>query len=104
MQLADSAGFEWDRGCIFGPYTPDDRVVVITGLPGAASRAYDTRSNDAIDVLMFIRSEKVVYSIEHARGQGDFGPEIVGKCYSKTQAVFVVRIPPSGRWGNIGPP
>ena len=54
-------------------------------------------------VLMFIHGHQIAASVAHWRSQGDFGPEVVGKCYSKDRAVFSVRRPPSGSWGNIGP-
>jgi hypothetical protein len=87
----------------FGPYTPDDKVDAVTGIQGAAGRAYDIQSNDGINVLMFIHEGRIVGSVAHPRNRGDFGPEVVGTCYPKEQAVFSVREPPSNSWGNIGP-
>jgi hypothetical protein len=101
--LAEHARFAWENACIFGPYTPDDRIDAVTGIRGAAARAYDLRSNDRISVVMFIHEGKIVGSIAHPRNRGDFGPEVVGKCYPREQAVFTVRKPPSTSWGNIGP-
>jgi hypothetical protein len=103
VDLAEHAAFAWDKACVFGPYTPDRDVDAVTGIQGAAERAYDIRSNDGIDVLMFIHEHQIAASVAHRRSQGDFGPDVVGKCYSKDQAIFSVRKPPSGSWGNIGP-
>lgn len=103
LALAEHTPSPWDRVCIFGPYTPDEDVDAVTGVPGASKRAFDIRSNDGINVLMFIDEGKVVESVTHSRGRGDFGPELVRKCYSKAEAVFVVREPAAGSWGNIGP-
>jgi hypothetical protein len=83
------------------PYTPDDKVDSLTGIPGAAGQAHDIRSNDGINVLMFVDA-RIVASAAHARNQGDFGREVVGKCYSREQANFS-RVPPANSWGNIGP-
>jgi hypothetical protein len=104
VALADYQATDWNKVCIFGPYTPDSQVDAITGIQGAAMRAYDIRLNEGIDVLMFISKDRIVTSITHRRSRGDFGPEIVGKCYSREQAVFLVRNPPSNSWGTIGPP
>ena len=101
--FADYAIFNWSRACVFGPYTPDETVESVTGIHGAATKAFDIRSNDGIDVLMFLGDDRVVHSVRHRRDQGDFGPEVVGKCYPRAEAVFVVRTPPPGSWGNIGP-
>ena len=103
LVLAEHAGFSWDKVCILGPYTPDDKVDSLTGIQGAAGQAYDIRSNDGINVLMFIRDARIAASVAHPRNQGDFGPEVVGKCYSREQANFSVRVPPANSWGNIGP-
>ena len=103
LTLAESAMFDWDRVCIFGPYSPDDQVDAATGIPGAAGRAFDVRSNEGINVLIFIEAGRVVDSVAHPRRWDDFGPEVVGKCYLKEQAVFLVRNPPFNSWGNIGP-
>ncbi len=103
IALAEHAAFAWDRVCIFGPYTPDDKIDAVTGISGAAARAYDIRSNDGIDVLMFLDQSRIVDSVAHSRGRADFGPELVGRCYSRDRAVFAVRTPPSNSWGNIGP-
>ena len=103
LVLATHTGFPWDKVCIFGPYTPDDQVESLTGIQGAAGQAHDIRSNDSINVLMFVREARIAASVAHARNRGDFGPEVVGKCYSREQANFSVRVPPPNSWGNIGP-
>ena len=103
MVLTEHAGFKWDKVCILGPYTPDDKVDSLTGIQGAAGHAYDIRSNDGINVLMFVRDGRMAVSVAHARNQGDFGPEVVGKCYTREQANFSVRVPPPDSRGNIGP-
>ena len=103
LVLAEHTGFLWDRVCILGPYTPDDKVDSLTGIQGAAGQAYDIRSNDGINVLVFVSDARIVASVAHARNRGDFGPEVVGKCYTREQATFSVRVAPAKSWGNIGP-
>ena len=90
----------WDRVCIFGPYSPDDKVEAVTGIHGAGERAYDIRSNDGINVLMFIDGGHIAASVAHPRGRGDFGPEVVRKCYSREQAERYSDI--SARTTNLG--
>ena len=103
LVLAEHTGFPWDRVCILGPYTPDDKVDSLTGVRGAAGQARDIRSNDGINVLMFVREGRIAASVAHARNRGDFGPEVVGKCYSREEANFSIRVSPPNSWGNIGP-
>lgn len=101
--LVDHAEFAWDRVCIFGPYTADAEVNRISGVPGAATRAFDIRQNDGIDALLFISGRQVIASVAHPRRGADFGPELVGRCYSREEAVFSVRVPPPNSWGELGP-
>jgi hypothetical protein len=103
LVLAEHTEFPWDRVCILGPYTPDDKVDSLTRVQGAAGRAHDIRSSDGINVLMFVSDDRIAASIAHARNRGDFGPEVVGKCYSREEANFSIRVPPPNSWGNIGP-
>lgn len=104
VALAAHADFMWDRVCIFGPYTADADVDRISGVPGAATRAFDIRENDGIDALVFFRGRQVAASFAHPRRGADFGPELIGRCYSREQAVFSVRVPPPNSWGELGPP
>ena len=103
LRLAEHTGFSWDRVCILGPYTSNEAVDSLTGIHGASGHAHDIRSNDGINVLMFIHEGRIVASTAHPRDQGDFGPEVVGQCYSRDQANFSVRVPPADGRGNIGP-
>lgn len=99
--LAEYTSFAWDKVWIFGPYTPTDKIEAVTGISGVARDTQGIESRDDIDVLLFVRGGRVAASVAHARDRGDFGPEVVGKCYSKEQAVFTVRWPRS--FGEIGP-
>jgi hypothetical protein len=103
VDLVEHTSFAWDKVCIFGPYIPADRIEAVTGIPGTARDAHGIESRDDIDVLLFARGGRTAASVAHPRNRGDFGPEVVDKCYSKEQAVFAVRKPPAGSWGTIGP-
>jgi hypothetical protein len=103
LVLAEHTAFEWDKVCVIGPYTPDDRVDSLTGIQGAAGLAHGIRSSDAINVLMFISKDRVAASIAHPRNKGDFAREVNDTCYSRSQAKFLIRVPPAESWGDIGP-
>ena len=103
LVLVEQAPFVWEKVCVFGPYSGDDQIDELTGVPGAAKRAHGINSNDGINVLMFIDHGQVIESVAHPRNRGDFGPELVKTCYSREQAVFLVRRPPEGSWGDVGP-
>ena len=101
--LGDIAPFTWDRVCLLGPYTAAQEVERLSGLPGAATSAHGIESSDSINVLMFIADKRIAASIAHPRRDGDFAPELVGACYPRRDASFVVRLPPARGSGNIGP-
>lgn len=88
---------------MLGPYTPDDEVDSLTRVQGAAGQAHNIRSSDGINVLMFVSKDRIAASIAHPRNRGDFGPEVVGKCFAREEANFSIRVPPPSSWGNIGP-
>ena len=103
VALVEHTSFAWDKVCIFGPYTPADHIEAVTLIPGTAREAPGIESREDIDLLLFVRGGRITASVAHPRVRGDFGPEVLGKCYSKERAVFAVRTPPAGSWGTIGP-
>jgi len=103
LALVDHTTFAWERVCVIAPYTTDAQIEAATGIVDARRQAQNIHERDDINLLLFLDDDHVVSSIAHPRNRGDFGPEVVGKCVSKQQAVFIVRTPPAGSWGNIGP-
>jgi hypothetical protein len=101
--LAEHFSLPWDKACIFGPYTDPAEIRRTMGTDFAERDARGIHTRDDINLLIFIHDNRVVRSVAHPRARGDFGPELVGKCYSTDQAVFLVRSPPPRSWGNIGP-
>jgi hypothetical protein len=89
--------------CIFGPYTPASSIEGVTGIPGVVRNVHAIESRDDIDALLFIRAGRIAASVAHPRNRGDFDPQVVGKCYSKAQAVFSVRTLPGSNRSAIGP-
>ena len=103
IALADHAKLAWDKACIFAPYTPDTVIDAVTGVQGAAKQAHSIESREDINLLLFVHEGNIAASVAHRRDRGDFGPELVGRCYSREQAVFSVREEPAGSWRTIGP-
>jgi hypothetical protein len=103
LALVEHATFNWDSVCIFGPYTSDTMIQAATGIPGATQYEHDLQSREDINLLLFIAEGRIMRSVAHPRRRGDFGPEIAGKCFTKSQAVFSVRTPPPGSSSDIGP-
>jgi hypothetical protein len=103
VALAEHVTVPWDKACVYGPYTPAAEIHRTTGIDVTAADAHGVDTRDDINLLIFIHVGRVVRSVAHSRARGDFAPELLGRCYSRDQAVFLVRTPPVGSWGNIGP-
>jgi hypothetical protein len=103
LVLAAATGFPWERVCVVGPYTTPEQLRALAGTEIVASAAQGIAGRDDVNLLLFFSNGRVVRSTAHPRKEGDFGPDVVGKCYSREQAVFTVRRAPPGSWGNIGP-
>jgi hypothetical protein len=103
VALVEHLAVPWDRACIFGPYTDLAGIRRTTGIDVAERDARGIHTRDDINLLIFTHDGRLVRTIAHPRARGDFAPELVGRCYSTNHAVFVVRSPPAGSWGNIGP-
>jgi hypothetical protein len=93
----------WDKACIFGPYTDPAQMRRTVESDVTERDARGIQARDDINLLLFIQDSRVVRSVAHPRERGDFAPELVGKCYSAEQAVFLVRSAPTGSWAIIGP-
>ena len=103
VALAEHLTVPWDEACIFGPYTDITEIRRTMQVDVTDPDAHGIYTRDDINLLIFIHDGRIVRSVAHPRARGDFGPELVGKCYSTDQAVFLVRSPPAESWGNIGP-
>jgi hypothetical protein len=102
LVLSEQARFDWDTACVFGPYTSGADMTRVSGVQVSPEQAHDLTRRDDIDLLLFIEKGRVVSAVPHPRSRGDFGPELVGKCYARDAAVFAVRTPPARSWGTIG--
>ena len=102
LLLVEHTRFAWDRVCIFGPYTQKGTVDSLTGIRGATRRAHEIEFDEIHNVLMFLNERRIVASIAHPRDQGDFDPELVGKCYSTVQADFSIQAPQADGYVGIG--
>ena len=103
LALSEVALFDWDRVCLFGPYTPAATLVETTGLSEAARASHGIERNDGIALLLFLEGHRIVREVTLPREEGDFAPELLGKCYSPRNAIFAVRVAPPNSSGNIGP-
>lgn len=100
--LADAAGPAWERVYVFGPYTPVAVIESCMGRP-ALGLAQGIDSRDDANLLVFRFPDAAPQAIVVPRQAGDFGHEASRRGYTRGEAVFVVRQPPRGSWGNLVP-
>lgn len=76
---------DWDRVCIFGPYTTNDLVESDLGFKWDAESESSIAANDGINLIVFTRGKQVLSFAEHGRGHADFDSE-GHRCTSRTNA------------------
>ena len=106
VPLDEIAAFEWRRVYLFGPYTPLKTVresLGVADLAAARALGQGIESRDDATLIVFQFDGEAPESLALPRAYGDFGPELVGRGYAPDEARFVVRQPPAGSWGTIGP-
>ena len=62
----------WDRACVLSPYIDNEQAERVLGFKWDSDSKTSIRSNDGINVLVFIHGSEVVAYTEHRRDKGDF--------------------------------
>ena len=102
VHLRTAAPGDWDRICVLGPYSSDQAVRDALGFNWPAQSRSSIGESDGISLLLFIREQEVVYSVEHPRDKGDFS-QLSGRCFSPEQAQFVRRAGRADDWPDLVP-
>lgn len=64
--------FKWDKMYIFVPYTTDEEITKQLGFKWKYSHKTNIRSLDNINLLVFVKDERVIQYLELSREYGDF--------------------------------
>lgn len=78
----------WERVCILGPYTNNERAELLLGFKWDAEAKTPIAGDDTINVLVFIRNQEVIAYAEHPRGKGDFSV-VEPRCLDREHAVLM---------------
>lgn len=103
--LARSVAGDWDRVCIFRPYTTYEQIDSVLGSPWPEARDTNLEMSDHATLITFVRGSDVVSHVLYPVGKGDFGtrgPE-QWYCLPRERAVFEMRQPIDGSIPWIGP-
>lgn len=93
---------DWDRVCVLGPYSNNDKAAQTLGFTWPAETLTDVHQNDGFSVLVFVRGDAVLKHVEHSRGSGDFS-NLSGRCFPKDNAKFVQVARPVKGWPGLFP-
>jgi hypothetical protein len=85
----------WDRVCVLGPYTTNRSAQQTLGFAWDAERSSSIATNDAVNLLVFVKRREVLAWAEHRRDKGDF-LELAPRCLSRDRAVLVRQHRPAG--------
>jgi len=99
VSLDSVIGGDWRTLYVFGPYTPSTTIDRCVGMR-VNHRDIDAR--DGINLLVLKPAKGRASSVVVARDV-DFGPEAVGRAYSRGAASFAVRLPSPQAWGHLVP-
>ena len=88
VDLSATVQGNWDRVCVLGPYTNNQKAAQTLGFAWAVETLTDVYRNDGISVLVFVRGDAVLKHVEHSRGSGDFS-NLSGRCFPRDRAKFV---------------
>jgi hypothetical protein len=100
VRMKDLTTFEWDKFYVFVPYNMrEEDLREILGMVPQSSII----SNDWDDLLVFVKSGKVVHYHDHPRKHGDFDGLSGRNGYSPDEAVFEVSFDKAPGWLVLRP-
>lgn len=92
----------WDRFCVLGPYSTGETARDTLGFSWPIGSRSSVKSNDGISLLLFVREQQVVHSVDHPRNKGDFA-KLSGRCFTSEQAQFVLKAGRTDNWPELVP-
>ena len=90
--------FKYERVCILGPYTLNESAEQALGFYWDVEKETEISSNDGINLIAFIKENKVISYIEHSRAKGDFS-KLSRKCLNYNNSVLT-RTTRKDNWVN----
>lgn len=97
VRIAALTEFSWERLHVFAPYVSQEVIDRELGFAWPAAAGTGISDNDAIALLVFVKSGAVVRYVAHPRAKGDFAQVKIPGGLSPAEAVFVVQIESDGR-------
>lgn len=88
VNLSEVGGPEWERVCIFGPYSNNTMARKALGFAWDLEANTSISLSDSINVFVFVKGSSVVAYTEHSRRLGDFW-RLSGHCFNRDRSILV---------------
>jgi hypothetical protein len=88
VNLALVGPASWERVCVLGPYTNNERTEYVLGFKWNSEAKTSIAGNDGINVLVFVQGREVVAYKEHPRNKEDFS-KLEPRCLDRAQSTVV---------------
>ena len=102
VDLQAAVSGDWDRVCIFGPYSTDQDAAHTLGFPWSLTSSSSVWQSDGVSLLVFVRGTTVTAAIDHPRNAGDFS-KLADRCFRPEQAQFIHRARRTNGWPELVP-
>ena len=101
VDMAAVGPSSWERVCVLGPYSSNERAEQILGFRWDANDKSSIGSNDGINLLVFVRNQEVLAYTEHPRNKGDF-LKLDSRCLGRSNAALIRQFESAG-WLQLVP-
>ena len=88
--------FQYEKVCILGPYTTNESAEQALGFYWDVQKETEISTNDGINLIVFIKENKVISYVEHSRAKGDFW-KLSRKCLDYNSSILT-RISKKDDW------
>jgi len=96
IDFSKTVPFQYEKVCILGPYTTNESAEQALGFYWDVQKETEISTNDAINLIAFIKENKVISYVEHSRAKGDFW-KLSRKCLDYNSSILT-RISKKDDW------
>ncbi|WP_310485684.1 hypothetical protein [Chamaesiphon sp. VAR_48_metabat_403] len=97
IDLAKVGDSSWERVCIFGPYSNNNKAEQTLGFKWDLEKKAPVLSEGGVNVLAFVKGKEVSTHVEHPRHLSDFA-QLSGQCFDRSNATLVRDITRKDNW------
>jgi hypothetical protein len=87
IDFSKTVPFRFEKVCILGPYTSNESAKQALGFFWDVEKETEISTNDGINLIAFIKENKVISYVEHSRSKGDFW-KLSGKCLEYNNSIL----------------